>query len=75
MYERICKWVIGPVFLGLGLLTAGCGEKSWYDSMSEEDRKKDAYIQTQVDAGVDPEEASRQYEMNKVIYRTEGRHE
>jgi len=56
------------------LLIAGCsGQESpdWYDQSAEQTRERDVYIETQVNAGLSPEEAravhdSKFYEMNTI---------
>lgn len=62
---------------GLVLMFASsCAERpatDWYDTASRDQAEKKDYIQSQVDAGVDPVQARKQYEMKEIILNTEGR--
>lgn len=55
-------------------LAAGCsGGDSWYDKARDAQQEKAEYIEAQVQGGIDPEEARREYELNEMIRNTEGR--
>jgi hypothetical protein len=65
----------GFCLLALILLPA-CSDQSggdWHDIMTKENSNKEDYIRTQQELGVDPEQAKKQYELNNIILRTEGK--
>lgn len=55
----------------------GCSDSgnkdTWYQDAQDGVQNRDSYIQSQVNQGIDPAEARKQYDLNGFILKTEGR--
>ncbi len=70
---RMNTFKVSCVLIVICLSLGGCTEQpegDWYDQVSAGNDQRDAYIQHQVDAGLDPAEARRLHDLRFFTERT-----